>query len=853
MRLRVVLRHLTTVLFTVFLGMSSWAQTPDRNVVDADSLLALQLKEDTVRKSGSLPPGTLPPSDDALDSRVEYKARDSMRFDLKLKKIFLYGAADVKYDKIHLTADYIEINWGNNVVHAEGRPDSTGKIIGHPVFDEGTQTFDADRMDYNFKTKKGRISGIFTQQGDGYIHGEQVKKSEKDEFYIRNGKYTTCNLPDHPHFYINASKIKVMPGDKIVSGPANLWIEDVPTPLAVPFGIFPNSTKRKSGIIFPTYGESPGLGFYLQEGGYYFGINDYIDASIRGNIYSRGSWGLSGGTSYNYRYHFNGSLDVRFSKILQGDPELLGSSINKDFFITWKHTQDPKSRPNSRFSASVQAGSSNYNKLNSLNANNIVANTFTSSISYAKTFANTPFNMVISAGHSQNTATKIITLSAPELQVNMNRYYPFKRKNPIGKQKEYEKIGITYTLQSKNTISQADSLYGRPGWTQKFNNGVQHQIPISTSIQFLRFFTFTPAFNYNERWYFNTIEKYYDEKTGTVASDTIRGFKSTREWNASANVSTRLYGFLKLGKNTVRNVMTPQVSYRYQPDFSTRRYGFYGANGAVGYYSPYENGLYGQPSVGRQGTVGITLNNNLEGKFKSKRDTTGTGLKKVVLLDAFNFSTGYNLAADSLNWQNLSINARTKLFKKIDVVYSSSHDFYAFDTTSNARINTFEYDKTGHLFRNLSTSLSLTTTLASGQKQKLSSQAGTDEERTDLSRNPNSYVDFTIPWSLNAGFVLGKTNTGTSTKVNQVLNVSGDLNLTSKWKIGFSTGYDFEVKEFSLTTIDIFRDLHCWEMHFYWIPYGFRQSYNFTINVKSSMLQDLKVNRRRQWYDLQNQ
>jgi lipopolysaccharide assembly outer membrane protein LptD (OstA) len=853
LRLRVVLRHLTTVLFTVFIGVSSWAQTPDRNVVDADSLLALKLKEDTLRKSGSLPPGSLQPSDDALDSRVEYKARDSMRFDLKLKKIFLYGAADVKYDKIHLTADYIEINWGNNVVHAEGRPDSTGKIIGHPVFDEGTQTFDAERMDYNFKTKKGRISGIFTQQGDGYIHGEQVKKSEKDEFYIRNGKYTTCNLPDHPHFYINASKIKVMPGDKIVSGPANLWIEDVPTPLAVPFGIFPNSTKRKSGIIFPTYGESPGLGFFLQEGGYYFGINDYIDASIRGNIYSRGSWGLSAGTSYNYRYHFNGSLDLRYSKILQGDPELLGSSINKDFFITWKHTQDPKSRPNSRFSASVQAGSSNFNKLNSLNANNIVANTFQSSISYAKTFANTPFNMVISAGHSQNTATRVITLSAPELQVNMNRYYPFKRKNPIGKQKEYEKIGITYTLQSKNTISQADSLYGRPGWTQKFNNGVQHQIPISTSIQFLRFFTFTPAFNYNERWYLNTIEKYYDEKTGTVQSDTIRGFKSTREWNASANFSTRLYGFLKLGKNTVRNVMTPQVSYRYQPDFSTRRYGFYGTNGAVGYYSPYENGLYGQPSVGRQGTVGITLNNNLEGKFKSKRDTTGTGLKKVVLLDAFNFSTGYNLAADSLNWQNLSINARTKLFKKIDVVYSSSHDFYAFDTTLNARVNTFEYAKTGHLFRNLSTSLSLTTTLASGQKQKLSSQAGTDEERADLSRNPYSYVDFTIPWSLNAGLVLSKSNTGRETRLNQEFNVSGDLNLTSKWKIGFSTWYDFVQKEFSLTTIDIFRDLHCWEMHFNWIPFGFRQSYNFTINVKSSMLQDLKVNRRRQWYDLQNQ
>ncbi len=849
MRLRIALRHLTTVLFTVVAFASLLVQSAVLNAQVPDSLPVA----DTSKKVIALPPGSLPPSPDALDSKVEYKARDSMRFDLKQKKIFLYGAADVKYDQIHLTADYIEINWGTNVVHAEGRPDSTGKIVGHPVFDEGTQTFDAERMDYNFKTKKGRISGIFTKQGDGYLHGDQVKKNEKDQFFIRNGKYTTCNLPDHPHFYINATKIKVLPNDKIVSGPANLWIEDVPTPLAVPFGIFPNTTKRQSGVIFPTYGESPGLGFYLQEGGYYFGINDYIDASIRGNIYSRGSWGLSAGTSYNYRYHFNGSMDLRFSKILRGDPDLLGSSINKDFFINWKHSQDPKSRPNSRFSASVQAGTSNYNKLNSFNTNNIVANTFQSSISYAKTFANTPFNMVISAGHSQNTATKIITISAPELQLNMNRYYPLKRKNPIGEQRWYEKLGVTYTMQSKNTISQADSLYGRPGWTQKFNNGVQHQIPISTSVQFLKFFTFSPGINYTERWYFNTIEKYYNEKTGTVAEDTIRGFKSTREWNANANISTRLYGFLKLGKNTVRNVMTPQVSFRYQPDFSTRKYGFYGPNGTVGYYSPYDHGIYGQPSVGRQGTVGLSLNNNLEAKVRSKRDTTGTGLKKIILFDAFNFSTAYNLAADSLNWQNLAINARTKLFKKLDVVYSSTHDFYAYDTIAKTRINTFEYDKTGHLFRTVNTNLSLTTTLASAKKQKLSSKAGTDAERADLSRNPNSYVDFTIPWSLNAGFVFSKTVSGNNTIINEVLNVSGDLNLTSKWKIGFSTGYDFYKKKVSLTTVDIFRDLHCWEMHFNWIPFGFRQSYNFTINVKSSMLQDLKVNRRRQWYDVQNQ
>jgi lipopolysaccharide assembly outer membrane protein LptD (OstA) len=828
---------------------SAYLNAQSINVSTGDSL---QLARDSVQ-TDSLKVGSLVKSPDALDSKVEYKARDSMRFALKEKKIYLYGAAEVKYEQIELKAEYVEINWSTNIVHAEGRPDSSGKVIGKPVFSEGSQTFDADKMDYNFKTKKGRISGVFTRQGEGYLHGDQVKKNEKDEFFVKNGKYTTCNLPEHPHFYINASKIKVIPKDKIVSGPANLVIEDVPTPLAVPFGIFPNSTSRSSGVVFPTYGESPGLGFFLQEGGYYFGINDHLDASIRGTIYSRGSWGLSGGTNYSYRYRFNGNFDVRYSKILQGDPELLGSAVNKDFFITWRHNQDAKARPNSRFSASVQAGSSNFNALNSFNTNNIVSNTFQSSISYSKTFANTPFNMVLSAGHSQNTATRVVTVSAPELQVNMNRYYPLKRKEAVGAQRWYEKIGVTYTLQSRNTISLADSLYGRPGWTDKFNNGVLHQVPIQTSFQVLKYFTFTPGFNYTERWYFSTIDKFFDSASQDVITDTIRGFRASREWNANAALSTRVYSFLKLGKNTIRNVMTPQLNYRYQPDFGTREFGFYGPGGTVGSFSPFDIGIYGQPPVGRQGTFGINVNNNLEGKFRSKRDTTGTGLKKVSILDAFNLGTAYNIAADSLNWQPLSISARTKLFKKLDVVYSSSYDFYAVDTATGIRVNRFELNETGKLLRPLTANLALTTTLASGKRENLNSNSGNDAERRELANNPMDYVDFNIPWSFNAGFVLSTRYVNNETQSNQVLNLSGDINLTEKWKIALSTGYDFKQKQFSFSTVDIFRDLHCWEMHFNWIPFGFRQSYNFTIRVKSSMLQDLKVNRRRQWFDLQNQ
>jgi hypothetical protein len=461
--------------------------------------------------------------------------------------------------------------------------------------------------------------------------------------------------------------------------------------------------------------------------------------------------------------------------------------------------------------------------------------------------------MVVSAGHSQNTATKIITVSAPELQLNMNRYYPLKRKEAVGAQRWYEKIGVTYTLQSRNTISLADSLYGRPGWTDKFNNGVLHQIPVQTSFQVLKYFTFTPGFNYTERWYFSTIDKFFDSASQDVITDTIRGFRASREWNANAALSTRVYSFLKLGKNTIRNVMTPQLNYRYQPDFGTREFGFYGPGGTVGSFSPFDIGIYGQPPVGRQGTFGVNVNNNLEGKFRSKRDTTGTGLKKVSILDAFNLGTAYNIAADSLNWQPLSISARTKLFKKLDVVYSSSYDFYAVDTATGIRVNRFELNETGKLLRPLTANLALTTTLASGKRENLSSNSGNDSERRELANNPMDYVDFNIPWSFNAGFVLSTRYVNNETQSNQVLNLSGDINLTEKWKIALSTGYDFKQKQFSFSTVDIFRDLHCWEMHFNWIPFGFRQSYNFTIRVKSSMLQDLKVNRRRQWFDLQNQ
>jgi len=859
---RTVLSHLTTGLFTVLIHFGAVGQSIDINERKPGIVLSDSLLNDTTALNTSLPNDTLvqdsvkvvnKKSKNALDSKVIYTAKDSMRFDVKNKKVYLFGEGDVTYGNIHLVAEYIEINWETNTIHSEGRPDSTGKIIGKPKFSEGGQTFDASQMDYNFKTKKGLISDVFTKQGDGYLHGDKVKKNELDEFFVRQGKYTTCNLPDHPHFYINASKIKVIPNSKIISGPANLVIEDVPTPLVVPFGIFPNSTTRKSGIMFPTYGESPGLGFFLMDGGYYFGINDKIDASLRGDIYSRGSWGLKAGTSYNIRYRFNGSFDARYAKILQGDPDLIGSRVNKDFFINWRHNQDPRARPNSRFSASVQAGTSNYNLLNSLNPQSIVANTFQSSISYSKTFGNSPFSIVLGAGHSQNTSTRIVSVSAPDIQLNMNRIFPFKRKNLVGTQRWYEKIGITYTMQARNNLTLADTLIGRPGWLNQMNNGVLHQIPISTSIQVLKYFTFSPGASFQVRNYFNSIERRYDSNLGQTVTDTIRGFHTLPDYNVNASLTTRVYNFLQVGKNTVRHVMTPQLGFRYQPDFSTQEFGFIGPGASLGSFSPYENGIFGPPPVGRQGTFTIGLNNNVEAKVHSRNDSSETGLRKIVLLDVFNVGTGYNIAADSLNWQVVNFSARTKLFKNLDFVYNTNYDLYALQPGTNTRINTFQVNQNGKFLRLVNTNLALTTSLRSKTKNPVkTSNSGTIAERNMLQNNPLDYVDFNIPWSLNISFVVSATPTNDGLLRNDVLNFNGDINLTNKWKIGFNSGYDFRLKKPSFTTIDIFRDLHCWEMSFNWIPVGIRKSYNFTIRVKSSMLQDLRVNRRRQWFDLQN-
>lgn len=824
------LSHFTTRLFTTLIA--SFAVSSN-----------LFAQTDTLRVQ-------LPESKSALTSQVKYNARDSIRFNLKKKKIFLYGDAHVDYGDINLKAERIVIDWERNIVSASGITDSTGKLIGNPIFTQGGKTFDAFEMDYNFKTEKGKIKKVSTQEGQGYLHGETVLRDADKNFLVSGGRYTTCNLPDHQHFYIRANKIKVIPDDKIITGPANLVIEDIPTPLVVPFGFFPNTTRNKSGILIPTYGDSPELGLFLQQGGYFFNINSHLQAALTGTIYSRGSWGVQSFVNYNYRYKFDGAFDVRYSKILRGDPELLGSLANRDFFITWRHNQSNKARPNSQFSANVQAGTNNFNSLNSFNTQNIVTNTFQSNITYTKTFPRSPFNLNLNAGHTQNTQTRIISITAPQVQLNMNRIFPFKLKNSVGNPKWFEKIGVTYTLNGRNTITQPDSLLGRGGFARQMSNGLQHNIPIATSMQVAKFFTFSPGMNILGRGYFSRLEKRFDENTGTFVNDTVQGFWAPHEVNFNASLSTRVFSTLQLGKNIIRHVVVPALGFSYQPDYSTRQSGFFGPDNTPATYSPYQIGIFGEPSIGRRGIVSLALNSNLEAKIRSKRDTTGTGLVKVSLLDAFNINGGYNLAADSLQMQPINFNLRTRLFKKLDVVFSQNWDPYAVNPLNNQRINVFEINQTGKLLRTTNRQLALTTNLTSGPPRR---KGKVDEQKQAMiDRERGMYVDFNVPWTVNATFNLSYNPLNTTNPSSAILNINGDVNITEKWKIGFVSGYDFNQKALSFTSFDIYRDLHCWEMRFNYIPFGFQRSYRLTINVKASVLQDLKLNRRRAWFDQQN-
>lgn len=788
--------------------------------------------------------------DGFLKSKVHYTADDSIRFAVREKKVYLYKNADITYEQINLKADYIIIDWNTNTVFAAGAPDSAGKIGGDPVFTEGGQSFKTKEITYNFKTKKGKIKEVITQEGEGHIHGEVVKKMEDDNYFIRKGGYTTCDL-DEPHFLIASNKLKVIPNDKVVTGPAYLTIEDVPMPLVLPFGFFPNKKDRTSGIKIPAYGESPALGFFLKEGGYYFNLGKKIDLLLLGDVYSKGSYAMRGITNYKQRYKYSGNVQLSYSSVKEGYKEFPNYSVNNNFFVKWQHTQDPKARPSSSFSVDVNAGSrNNFRNATTSNAQNFLTNTFQSNIAWNKSFAGTPLNLSASLAHSQNTLNKTIDLTLPQVALVMNRVFPFKRKVAAGKQRWYEKIGTSATLDFRNTVQTPDSLFFRTQTFGKMVNGAQLSVPVTTQFKVLKYFNVTPTFSSNARLYFQTLRKYWDNELQQAVTDTVQDVRVNGDYNFNLNVNTILYGMFNFKKGKVqaiRHVLTPNVGFTYRPDFGTQEFGYYGNDGTRTSYSIYNIG-YGAPPSGNTGAVNFSLNNNLEMKVRTPKDSA-SATKKIPLFDVLSVAGSYNFFADSMRLSDFALNARTTLFRSVNIVYSSSFTPYVLDSLNRKTAQYRWNAKQGWVkMTNAQLAVSFSFNKQAQQQQRVSSK-GTEAEQDMVNLYPEQFIDFNIPWQFTANYNIQYNALTQINNLTQALTFNGNINLTPKWKVGFNSGYDFVAKKLTTTSLNIYRDLHCWQMTFNWIPFGTIQSYSIDINVKSAILQDLKLSRKRDWYD----
>lgn len=841
-------------------------ETPEKKV---ETISIDTTAQDSTQKQGGF-----------LSSKVEYDAADSMIIKVKEQKAYLYGDAIVKYENLELKAEYIEINFGNDVVYATGVPDSTGKIIGSPIFKEAGKEYFAKRMTYNFRTKKGKIHNAMTQEGEGYVHGSAIKKHSEEVFFIKGGKYTTCNQ-EHPHFHISAKKLKIINGEKknkIITGPANLVIEGVETPIAIPFGFFPNKSERQSGIILPAYGENRELGFNLNNGGFYWAVSDNADLMFKGDIYTNGTWAGRALSTYKKRYKYNGNFDFNYSNRKQGDKATKDYSETESFFINWSHRQDPKARPHSSFSASVNAGSSNHfqNDFNTAqsNPNNLLRNQFKSNISYNQKIPNTLFNFTLNANHSQNSNDSSISVTLPQAVVTMSRFQPFEkltknwnRKNPF--RDIFKNFGVNITADGKSEVTTKEKDFLKSETIDKAQSGAQFSIPVMTSFK-LSYINIGANANYTERWFFKTLRKRWDNESKRVLNDTVPEFRRYGTRSYGASMSTKFYGMYsyKRGRiKAIRHVMTPLVGISYTPKQYTESQGYFkeyqsDSAGTMKEYSIFENNIYSGPSTSKkQASLSFGLQNSIEMKYKSESDT-GIVYKKVKLLEALNFNSGYDIYADSLNWSPVTVQARNNIGNYITLQAGAVLNPYAVDT-NGTKINKAEYDVSGNFFRiptiNGTVGLNFKSKEKKGKEERknLVRRYANDPFYNDILNNPNAYVDFNIPWSVNINYSMNYSKIykpsakvdGKDYRLINTLNFSGDVNVTENWKVSCSSGYDFELKKLNFTTLSIHRNIHCWQINFNVIPFGTQTSYSFDIGIKASILQDLKYNKRSVWTD----
>ncbi|MFA6200925.1 MAG: putative LPS assembly protein LptD [Bacteroidales bacterium] len=846
-------------MFLSILPIDSYAQTISDTISSRQDSLSFKA-DSLIIKKDSL---SSPKKKKTFENRVNYSAKDSIVTDLTSKMVYMYNDSKIKFGDIELEAGQVSISFDKKELSAEGIKDSSGVLSQHPVFKEKATEYKSKGIDYNFDTKKGFIRGVFTKEGEGYLHGKEVKKVNDNTMFISGGQFTTCDL-EHPHFAINFSKAKAVTQDKIVTGPAWFSVMDIPVPLAIPFGYFPFTDKEKSGLIMPTYGYAQNRGYYLRNLGWYFAINDYVDLALQGDIYTNLSWAANVKSNYSKRYKYHGNLEIRYEINKTGITNTPSFSEQKDFRFRWSHQQDSKANPYSNFSANVNLVSSTFNQY-AVSTSDYFNNTTTSSIAYSTRFGE-KVSFTANLGENYNVNTGAISLDLPSLSLSTSQFYPFRRKKSKGSSKWYEDITFSYNTNLMNSINTIDTILFTDQVFKSMKNGMKHTIPIQSSMKAFKFFTWTNSINYTERWYLNSTVKKYNAETDQVDKDTIIGFIANRDVNFSSSLNTRVYGMFTFKKGyikAIRHVINPSISFNFTPNFSNPSLGFYNfyidKQGNKVYYSKTEDGLFGSPPSGKSGVVNFSIGNNLEMKVKSAKDTV-TGTTKIVLLESFNISTGYDLAKDSVNWQPLRLTARTTLFKKLIINFSSSYTPYVMDSTG-ALTNELLINKEKKLFKRQNSQWDLNLSWEfNGKKAESNTKSGqTTDSPTEMTYspfvNPNeilgNYVDFSIPWSLNLGFTYSRLSSfvvaiaGYQTNQSAVLTAKGDINLTPKWKIGFTSGYDFINHDYTYTSIDFYRDLHCWEMRMNWIPFGTRQGWNFTIAVKASMLQDLK-------YELRN-
>lgn len=830
-----------------------------------------------------------------IDAPVDYECTDSLVYDAETRLVHLYGKAQVKYMDMTLNAAKITMNMDSSLVRAAGERDTAGILQDKPVYSQGSDNYHSELMAFNFKTKKGYITNVETTQGDGFMQSQHSKRAADGTLYLEHAKYTTCDAK-HPHFYIALSRAKVRPGKESVFGPAYLVVADVPLPLAVPYGFLPFNKKYSSGFIMPSYGDETSRGFYLRDGGYYFAINDYMDVKALGEIYTKGSWGLSAETNYRKRYRYNGNFYISFLRTVDGEKNMPDYAVTKSLKVQWTHSKDAKASPNTTFSARVNFASENYERSNLESMYNPLAytqSTRASSVSFSHTFPSIGLNIAGSTNLTQSLRNSSVSMTLPDLSISLNRFYPFRRKHQAGKERWYEKISMSYTGSLSNSINTKEDKLFKSNLVKDWRNGMQHRIPIDATFQVFKYINISPQFSLRDIMYTNRVMRSWDETTQKEVADTTYGFYNLYDWSLGVSANTTLYGFYKPWRKlfgdkiiAVRHVFKPSVSFSYAPDFTSSHYGYQrtyvktDANGEVSTvtYSPYSGGIYSYPSGTKQGMITMSVSNNVEMKVKSDRDTTGE--RKISIIDELYGALSYNMAAETRPWSNLNTRIRLKLTKNYTFSMAAVFATYAYAFDKNGRVVTsdrteWSYGRFGR-FQGMSQNLSYTfnnETLSklfsrrSDRSTASNDETDTDTDAEDANIDPDlrnakkggkqkkqkakvdedGYLRFSLPWSFTVSYGISMAE-DRSKQINvrrmrypysftQTMNFSGYLRIAEGWNISFTSGYDFNYHELSMTTASVSRDLHCFEMSCSVVlrPYS---SFNFTFRARANELAD---------------